>query len=305
MAFQKAVKEKAKLRLALIGPSGSGKSFSALRIATGLGGKIAFIDTERNSGCLYADIFDFDHDNLNPPFTVENYIRKITEAEQAGYDTIIIDSISHEWEGEGGLLEQHEKITQASKSKNSYNAWATITPKHQLFIGKMMGSPCHIIATMRSKTEYERDENSKTYRKVGTAPKQRDGMDYEFTACFDLSVSHYATPTKHRCGELFDINNPFIPTEETGEQLLQWLNTGREPMPKQNSSLDFWKKSFWNEYKKTGYGKDMLDSYVLQYAGKPVSECNSSDFQLLTARLKATVSSMEAASNESVQDPAA
>lgn len=226
--FQKATRKQAKLRLALSGPSGSGKTTGALMIAKGIGGKIAVLDTERGSASLYADIVDFDVVELAPPYTPERYIEIIHAAEQAGYTTLILDSITHEWNGQGGILEIVDNYAKAKLRGNTYMAWGEGTPRHQRFIEAMLNSSCHIIATMRSKTVYETTQNEKgklTPQKIGTAPQQRDGMDYEFTAVLDIDQgTHLALASKDRTRLFAD---PQRLTEDTGKQLLTWLNSGK------------------------------------------------------------------------------
>lgn len=226
--FKKAERKKSKLRLAICAPSGAGKTYSALKIAEGLGGKIAMIDTENGSGELYSHLCDYDVAQIKPPFRPEKYVQAIKAAEQAGYDTVIIDSLSHAWAGEGGLLEEVDKKAKASKSGNSYTAWRDVTPMHNQLVNAMLQSSCHIIGTMRSKTAYEMQQgkNGKMSPvKIGLAPVQREGMDYEFTVVFDLSVDgHFATTSKDRTS-LFD-GETFVPSCETGEKLTQWLDGG-------------------------------------------------------------------------------
>ena len=227
--FRKAERRKAKLRLAITGPAGSGKTYGALQIAQGLGGKIAMIDTENGSGDLYADICDYDVETLTAPYSVQKYLSAIHEAEEAGYDILIIDSLSHAWSGEGGLLDMHSQLTRSMKSGNSYIAWQKVTPLHNRLIESMLGSKMHIIATMRTKTDYamSQGERGKTeIQKVGLAPVQRDGMDYEFTIVFDLSMEHTVTVSKDRTS-LFD-HQVFTITQDTGKKLSQWLNTGTD-----------------------------------------------------------------------------
>jgi hypothetical protein len=230
MEFKKAERSQSKLRLALQGPAGSGKTLSALYIALGLGGKIGMADTEKESGSLYSDKAEYDILVLTAPFTPERYIEAIKTAEVAGYEVLIIDSISHEWFGEGGCLEMHDKI--ASASGNSFTAWNKVTPRHNKFVEAMLQSPCHIIATMRSKDEYAQvqgDDGKAKVKKLGMAPIQRGGMDYEFTVVLDLTTEHLATATKDRTG-LFD-GQMFIPTVETGKQLLAWLMSAKHYLP--------------------------------------------------------------------------
>ena len=175
--FKPAVKHEAKARIALVGPSGSGKTFTALRIATGLGGRIAVIDTEHGSASKYADLFTFDVANLET-FSPKAYCDAIASAVAAGYDVLVIDSLSHEWMGPGGALEMVDAASARSKG-NSYVAWRDVTPQHNRLIDTIIRADCHIIATMRSKTEYvlESHGGKTAPRKVGMAPVQRDGMD--------------------------------------------------------------------------------------------------------------------------------
>lgn len=224
--FRKAERKKAKLRLGISGPAGAGKTFSTLLIAQGLGGKIALIDTEHGSGELYSHLCDYDVATLTPPYSPDRYMTLIHEAEKAGYSTIIIDSISHAWTGEGGLLDMHDKI--AKTQNNSFSAWREITPKHNALVEAMLQSSCHIIATMRSKQEYtvtQDDRGRAQVKKLGLAPVQREGMEYEFTVFLELSIEHLATATKDRTS-LFDSKTPFVPNAETGRDLLDWLESG-------------------------------------------------------------------------------
>ena len=230
MAFRKAQRKKAKLRLAITGASGSGKTYSALLLAFGLGGKIAMIDTENGSGDLYSSLGNYDICSVSAPYHPQKYIQAIHEAEQAGYDTVIIDSLSHAWSGEGGILDIQGKVASTNKSANSYAAWRQVTPLQNRLVESILASPCHIIATMRSKTDYAMDKNERGYteiRKVGLAPVQREGMDYEFGTVFDISLEHVAVASKDRTG-LFDGNIPFTISQETGKILRKWLDEGED-----------------------------------------------------------------------------
>lgn len=227
--FTKAERKKAKLRLALCGPSGSGKTYSALLVAKGLapGGKVALIDTENGSGELYADMTDYDTATLRAPFSPDRYIALIKGAVQAGYDVLIIDSLSHAWVGDGGILDMHDKATAASKTGNSFTAWREVTPQHNALVETLLNADLHVIVTMRTKTAYDMvdDGGKKRPVKIGLAPVQRDGMEYEFTVVLDLSVDgHIATATKDRT-RLFD-GKHFIPKTETGIALHEWLDNG-------------------------------------------------------------------------------
>lgn len=236
--FQKATRKKAKLRLAITGVSGSGKTYSALTLAKGLGGKIACIDTESCSASLYSHLADFDVCELSSPFTPDRYIEAITQAEEAGYNVLIIDSMSAAWAGSGGVLEMVDDITKASKSKNSYMAWNQGSKEQEKLIQKILTSSLHVIACMRSKTAYELTDNGqgrKTPIKVGLQPIQRENTEYEFQVVFDISRdNHYAIASKDRT-ELFK-DTPFLITEKTGKTLLKWLDEGIEQAKTMGSS---------------------------------------------------------------------
>ncbi|MBE0468184.1 MAG: ATP-binding protein [Methyloprofundus sp.] len=235
MVFTKAVKSKSKLRLALSGPSGSGKTYSALRLARGLvpEGKIAVLDTENGSAQLYADEFEFDVLELAPPYHPDRFIEVIQSAVEAGYDVLIMDSITHAWKGSGGILSIHQQVTKTTAKGNSFTAWNQVTPIQQRFIDAILRSKIHIICTMRAKTSYVQGEENgrKTVRKMGEAPEQRDGIEYEFTTVLDLNVNgNFAVASKDR-SKLFNPEQPILITEETGVQLRGWLERGSEPAP--------------------------------------------------------------------------
>lgn len=220
--FKRAKRHAVKLRLALMGPAGSGKTYSALRIAKGLGGRVAMIDTERGSGELYADLHEYDVLQLHPPFSPEKYINAILAAEQSNYDVLIIDSLSHAWAGPGGVLDIQDKV--AKSTRNSFSAWREVTPQHNALVDTILASPCHVIATLRTKTAYEvqQDNGKAKVVKVGLAPVQRDGLEYEFTLVLDLAIEgHVAYATKDRT-KLFD-GAYFTPSEDTGLALATWL----------------------------------------------------------------------------------
>lgn len=227
MAIRKAQRMKAKLRMGIAAPSGAGKTYSALLLAFGLGGKVGLIDTEHGSGDLYAHLGDYDVIGIEAPYSVEKYINAIVEFEQAGYNTIIIDSLSHAWSGDGGLLDQQGKL--ADRGTNSFAAWRTITPKHNALVDAMLRSPCHVIATMRAKQDYVLETNDKGKqqpKKVGLAPVQREGMEYEFTVMLDVDMNHIASASKDRTS-LFD-GRYFKIGKDTGVELLKWLEMGED-----------------------------------------------------------------------------
>lgn len=228
--FRRAERRKAFLKIAMCGVSGSGKTYSALCLAQGMGSKIAMVDTENGSGEMYSDLCEYDVAALEPPFTPEKYINAIREAEAAGYDVLIIDSLSHAWSGQGGILEMVDKKAASSRSGNSYTAWRDVTPKHNQLVDAILQSKLDVIVTMRSKTAYEMQDNEKgkkTPVKIGLAPIQRDGVEYEFTIVFDIAVErHIASTSKDRTG-LF---NEFcdVITSEVGKRIKEWANGGAD-----------------------------------------------------------------------------
>ena len=232
--FKKAERKQAKLRLALAGPSGSGKTYSALLLAQGLGGRIAVLDTEHGSASLYADLVDFDAMELHAPYSPERYIEVIAAAEQAGYETLVIDSYSHEWTGSGGCLEINESVAHQKFRGNTWAAWNETTPRHRKLTDKILTSSMHIICTMRSKTETVQGEGKKIL-KLGMKSEQRDGTDYEFTVVLDLTHDgHPATASKDRT-KLFD--QPELISADTGRRLLAWLNSGLNPEDRAKEQL--------------------------------------------------------------------
>jgi len=236
MAFVKAVRQRVKARIGLCGPAGSGKTMSAIRLAFGIvgpNGRIAILDTENESASLYAHLGNYDVDVIKPPFTVDKYINGIREAERQNYDLIIIDSLSHAWAGTGGILELVDAKTGAANG-NKFAGWREATPKHNSLVDAMLQSSMHVIATMRSKTEYilvEDEKGKKVPKKVGLAPVQRETMEYEFTLVFDIDQErHTATTNKDRTG-IFDGFFGKL-TEEHGKAIREWLDSGVEaPLP--------------------------------------------------------------------------
>lgn len=226
--FTKATKKRAKLRAALLGPAGSGKTYSALAVASGLGGRIAVIDTEHGSASKYAGLFDFDVVELST-YSVENYIEAIRAAEAAGFDVLVIDSLSHAWAGKGGILEFVDERTKASRSGNAFSSgWKDATPKHNQLIEAILACRCHVIATMRTKTEWvvqENERGKKEPKRIGTAPVQRDGMEYEFDLVGDLDQDHTFVVSKTRCPALSGAVMT-KPGADLAKVLSAWLSDG-------------------------------------------------------------------------------
>lgn len=223
MQLRQSERRKAKIKMALQGPSGGGKSYSALLLSKGLANgdlsKVAVIDTENGSADLYAHLGNYNVLTLAPPFTPENYIKAITLCEEAGMEVIIIDSISHEWDE---LLDFHSKL-----AGNSFTNWAKVTPRQKAFVDKILQTKAHVIATMRTKQEYVLNQKDGKFipEKVGLKSVQRDGVDYEFTLVFDIDIKHFAVTSKDRT-ELFMGKPEFMISEHTGKEILDWCNSG-------------------------------------------------------------------------------
>lgn len=202
--FRKAVKYDAKLRMALAGPGGSGKTYTLLKLATELGGRIAVVDTEHGSASKYADEFSFEVlelDSFDPGIVPA----LIAEVAAQGFSTLIIDSLSHFWNGNNGELDQVDQISARSRSGNSFAAWRQVSPKHNAMVDAMISAPIHILVSMRVKTEWvvEKDDKGKSVpRKVGMQPIMRDGIEYEFDVCGDMDQENNMIVTKSRCSTL-------------------------------------------------------------------------------------------------------
>lgn len=217
--FKKATKHQARLRLALCGPSGSGKTYSALNIAQHLGSSIALIDTEHGSASKYADRFDFDVCELTD-FHPNQYIEAIREAGKAEYEAIVIDSLSHAWFWE---------LNETSNAKNSFTAWGKVRPLERALIDAMLSSPAHVIVTMRTKTEWvlvDSPRNGKPMpERIGTAPIQASGIEYEFDIAGELDLNHILTISKSRCPALTRTTHA-NPGENLADTMLMWLSDG-------------------------------------------------------------------------------
>jgi len=228
MAFSKAERTQLYLRCALFGPSGSGKTMTALRMAKGIADKMgcpmAVIDTEARSASKYADRFAFEVDNLDKK-TIDNYLASMEAAKKAGYKVLVIDSLSHAWRE---LTEEVDRITQASASKNSILSWGKVNPKQKRLVEAILNYPGHLIATMRSKTEWvigEGKDGKIAPEKLGLAPEQGKGIEYEFDLLIELKQNHHATITKDRTGKFQD-ETIEKPDEDFGVALYDWLAEG-------------------------------------------------------------------------------
>lgn len=226
MELKKASRKKVKLRLGMSGASGFGKTYSALLLAYGMTNdwsKIAVIDTENGSAELYSNLGEYNVLNLSAPFAPEKYIEAITTCENAGIEVIIIDSISHEWEGKGGCLDIHAELG------GQFAHWAKVTPRHNAFIQSILQSKCHVITTVRRKQDYDMVKNEKGRVepvKVGLKEVTRDGFEYELTVNFEiLNEKHLVKASKDRTS-MFANDPEFIITTETGKKILDWCENG-------------------------------------------------------------------------------
>lgn len=226
--FKKATRAQAKLRLALVGPSGAGKTYTALSIARHLGQRIAVIDTEHGSASKYAgDAADFDVLELET-FAPRTYVEAIKAAEREGYDVIVVDSLSHAWMGKGGALEMVDAAAKRSQSKNTFMAWRDVTPEHNALVDALVQCRAHVIVTMRAKTEYVMEEDGrgkKTPVKIGLAPIQRDGLEYEMDVVADVNLEHDFMVSKTRCKAL-DKGVYRCAGEDVAGILKAWLSDG-------------------------------------------------------------------------------
>lgn len=236
MALRKATRQQAKIRLGLSAVSGGGKTYSAIMIAYGLCGnwsKIALIDSENGSADLYAHLGAFNVLPLKAPFSPERYVSAIEECEKAGMEVIIVDSISHEWDGKGGCLEIVESLG------GKYQDWAKVTPRHQKFIDAITHANAHVITTVRRKQDYEMTKDSNGRLKVekgGLKEITRDGFEYELTVNLELDIRHNATASKDRTG-LFMDKPAFTPDATTGALIRDWCERGNEPIPDAEDAL--------------------------------------------------------------------
>lgn len=236
-SFTDATKEKAKARIALVGPAGSGKTFTALTLATAFGGPIGLVDTERGSASKYSGRGGFKFKTLQlsrfDPVKFPDVMTAAAEVCASG--TLIIDSFTSWWNGVGGMIEYVDKLASASRSGNSFQAWGKARPVEKALIDALLAFPGHVIVTMRSKTEYviEEDERGKKVpKKVGTAPEQRSGVEYEFDIVGDMNVENTFVVSKSRCTPVREAQAFRRPGGDLAKMVLDWLNDGEEPAQK-------------------------------------------------------------------------
>lgn len=281
--IRKAQKSQAWLRMGISGPAGSGKTFTALKVASGLAGergKIAVIDTQRGQADHYGDDFSFDLIELNDHHP-ESFIRAMNALVKEGYTYIIIDSATHEWTGKNGCLELHEEV--ARKTKNTFTAWKEVTPLHNKFFDTINNIPANVIGTIRAKQDHVQEKNEQTgkteVKKVGMGTIQREGADYEFDILMEMDIDHYGTITKCRDGESkagMDGKVFKKPGAEFVESLRSWLSSGAAPSlngtQKQSTESDDTDKSLKAIYLEMGKSESEWDSlYAAEIRGIDVA----------------------------------
>jgi len=257
--LQKATRKKVKIKVGMQGSAGSGKTIGALLLAYGITkdwNKIAVIDTENESASLYVNrelptgdvIGEFQTLPLKSPYDPETCIEAINVCiKDPSVDVIIFDSISHEWNGRGGILDIHEQMGKM----NDMLKWSKLTPRHNKFVDAILQAPKHMVLCMRSKQDYVMKEQANSQgkmvlipEKVGLKAVTKDGVDYEFTLNFDIDINNFATAVKDRTA-LFKGKPEFKITPKTGGTIIEWCETGvevkqPEPLPINNQAADFY-----------------------------------------------------------------
>lgn len=240
---KQAQRLKINAKVALMAPSGGGKTYGALRLATGMKeeiekyegrpAKILMANTEGKRGYYYANEFDYDIIDLEAPYNPELFVEAIQYAEDEKYDILIIDSTSHEWDGKGGCLELQQQ------AGGTYQAWGKVTPRHERFINKLAESNLHIIATMRGKDQYVMSTNDKgraTVEKLGVGAKQRDGFEYEFTCTFLIDQKTSMSEAQKDNTHIFENDGAVKLSEDHGKKIIQWANTSKLEAPKKTTT---------------------------------------------------------------------
>jgi hypothetical protein len=266
MKLKKAQKKQVKLKIGLSGASGFGKTYSGLLLAHGITNdwsKIAVIDTENRSAQLYSDFGEYNVLELAPPFSPERYIEALKTCEDAGMEVCIIDSITHEWDGEGGCLEIHNQLG------GNFQAWAKVTPRHKSFINAILQTDMHIITTVRRKQDYEMSKDDKgriKVEKAGTKEITREGFEYEITLNFEfVNDNHMVKASKDRTG-LFMNKPEFVITPETGKQLKEWAGSGVDEVAYLLKSIEGAKSrdeliTIWNNHKHLHNNKKVVEQF--------------------------------------------
>jgi len=235
MLFKKAEREQLKAKVAMIGPSGSGKTVSALKLAYGLTGdweKIAFCDTEHSRAKVYVgtnhtgiQIGQFLHADLEPPYHWKKFYDAVEMAEQVleNDGVLIIDSISHAWDGVGGILDL------ANEKGGRFQDWREPKAYHKKLVDRIMHSPLHIIVTLRAKQGYAMsttETGKNIVEKLGLKPVQADDLEYEFLLVFNIEhQTNRARASKDNTGLFKEMYERIEP--EHGQKLNEWLVQGK------------------------------------------------------------------------------
>ncbi len=232
--FKKATRKQNRLRMALDGPSGAGKTYTALVFGTVAakreGTRVAFLDTEHGSASLYVGVNGWDFDVVElTNFAPSNYTACMEAAAREGYGVLIIDSLSHAWQGTGGALDQVDRGAGKPGGGGKFGAWRDVTPQHNEMIDAIRKFPGHVILTLRTKMEYLLEDNEKTgkkeVKKVGMRPIQREGVEYEFDIVADMDEAHRLRISKTR---FYGIDGKVVmkPGPEFIVPILDWLKKG-------------------------------------------------------------------------------
>lgn len=245
--FQAKQAERVKIyaKIALMAPSGGGKTYGALRLATGMAeeikvqegrdARILLANTEGARGYYYANEFTYDIIDLEAPFNPEQFVEAIQYAEDEKYDILIMDSTSHEWEGKGGCLELQQQ------AGGTYQAWGKVTPRHEKFINKLADSKLHLIATMRGKDQYVMNTNDRgkaSVEKLGVGAKQRDGFEYEFTSTFLIDQKTSMAEAQKDNTHIFENEGAVLLSEDHGRRIIKWANTSKVEPPKRTRQVE-------------------------------------------------------------------
>lgn len=241
LQIEQAVREKIYAKIALMAPSGGGKTYSALRLATGMleklkeidpkgekgllkNGKIIMVNSESSRGRYYANEFTYDITDITAPFAPEKFVQYVDEIVKLNYPIVILDGTSPEWEGRGGCLDLHRQ------AGGRYTDWGVVTPRHEKFLFAIADSPIHLIATMRGKDQYVmngEDGTKASVKKLGVGAKQREGFEYEFTASFLLDQATNMAVSQKDNTHLFENESALVLTELDGERIIEWANSGK------------------------------------------------------------------------------
>ena len=283
MKLQLAQRQQVKIKLALQGPAGSGKSYSDLLLAYGLchdWSKVAVIDTENHSCALYSHLGGFSVLNISSPFTPEKYIEAINLCVEAGIEVIIIDSLSHEWDGPGGCLQIHNEM-----AGNSFTNWGKVTPRHNAFVHSILQSPVHIIGTIRSKQDYiiTEKKGKQVPEKVGLKGITKEGFDYEFTLLFEINCKHFAVASKDRTGLYMD-QPEFKITPSVGEVIYNWCMQGEEAKPLDITEIISDCKTIGELLKIYDMYPQVREQYLPEFSKKKVDLQGVSTSDLLTQK---------------------